>query len=524
MTSRSGQLLLLGISGLLFCKRLATGCEDDVSSYCASRFQGIPESEMTQEQQLLYHLMRGYDRASRPVFEASKPVVINIGLSLTQVLDIDEKNQILTINVWLDQEWIDERLVWSNMSEFSHIKTLRVPCDLLWLPDIVLYNSVDNHNKGYMKALAMVQSTGNVFWPPIVRMRSSCKMDITFFPFDDQICKLKLGSWAYDGFQVDVSNRTGEVDLSNFVDNGEWTLVETRVKRNVIFYPCCPEPFPDVTFYIQLRRRVLYYFLNVIIPCMLLSALTLTGFCLPPESGEKVTLGLTVLLAFSVFMLLIAENMPPTSEFVPLIGVYLTIIMAMSAMSVVFSVFVLNFHHKNSSTKPPPAWIKTLARLAATITCSKIKFSDISQTWKSTQNYCERLSPQSNYSTPQSTHFEEVDACQSLLLGKPPEVRPQCTANQCNGTFVMDGSGGGEAGRPSRPVEKVILEYVTKVLSGYDRQYVESQTLHDWREVARVLDRVFFLLFITVTLLSTIITLIVCPVMKNIKIDNYVDK
>ena len=48
----------------------------------------------------------------------------------------------------------------------------------------------------------MVESNGNVFWPPIVRMRSSCKMDITFFPFDDQVCKLKLGSWAYDGFQV----------------------------------------------------------------------------------------------------------------------------------------------------------------------------------------------------------------------------------------------------------------------------------------------------------------------------------
>ena len=53
-----------------------------------------------------------------------------------------------------------------------------------------------------MKSLAMVESNGNVFWPPIVRMRSSCKMDITFFPFDDQVCKLKLGSWAYDGFQV----------------------------------------------------------------------------------------------------------------------------------------------------------------------------------------------------------------------------------------------------------------------------------------------------------------------------------
>ena len=48
--------------------------------------------------------------------------------------------------------------------------------------------------------------------------------------------------------------------------------------------------------------------------------LSVTGFLLPPDSGEKVTLGLTVLLAFSVFMLLVAENMPPTSEYIPLIG------------------------------------------------------------------------------------------------------------------------------------------------------------------------------------------------------------
>ena len=52
----------------------------------------------------------------------------------------------------------------------------------------------------------------------------------------------------------------------------------------------------------------------------MLSGLTLLGFWMPPEGGEKVGLGLTVLLAFSVFMLLIAENMPATSFYIPLIG------------------------------------------------------------------------------------------------------------------------------------------------------------------------------------------------------------
>jgi hypothetical protein len=78
--------------------------------------------------------------------------------------------------------------------------------------------------------------------------------------------------------------------------------------------PCCPdEPYPDLIFYIYIRRRILYYLFNIILPCIWLSILSLVGFWLPPDSGEKITLGITVLLAFSVFMLLIAENIPATS-------------------------------------------------------------------------------------------------------------------------------------------------------------------------------------------------------------------
>ena len=51
-----------------------------------------------------------------------------------------------------------------------------------------------------------------------------------------------------------------------------------------------------------------------------MSILTVLVFCLPPDSGEKIALGVTVLLAFSVFMLAIAEKMPETSESIPLIG------------------------------------------------------------------------------------------------------------------------------------------------------------------------------------------------------------
>lgn len=191
---------------------------------------------------------------------------------------------------------------------------------LVVMESFLVVCSASDHNEKYMDALAMVSHTGVVFWPPIVKFRSSCLMDVTYFPFDDQVCKLKLGSWAYTGLQVDVLNRSNTVDLSRFVENGEWELISTHAVRNNVYYTCCPEPFPDVTITLHIRRRTIYYIYNVIIPSIMLSSLALLGFWINPDSGEKVTLGLTVLLALSVFMLLIAENTPATSFYIPLLG------------------------------------------------------------------------------------------------------------------------------------------------------------------------------------------------------------
>lgn len=474
-----------------------------------NKFNDVSRDEMTEEQRLLYFLLRTYDKSSRPVIKASTPVVIRLGITLTQILDVDEKNQILTTNIWLDQEWMDEKLVWDNITEFAHIQKMRIPCDLVWLPDIVLYNSVDSHNKGYMKSLAFLDSNGNVFWPPIVKFRSSCKMDITYFPFDDQVCSLKLGSWAYDGYQVDVTNRSLDVDTTRYVDNGEWTLIGTKAVRRVVRYPCCPEPFPDVTFYIHIRRRVLYYAFNVIIPCALLSSLTLTGFLLPPDSGEKVTLGLTVLLAFSVFMLLIAENMPATSEYIPLIGIYLTVIMAMSGMSVVFSVLVLNIHHKGVLSKYPPRILKCVTRVFARVLCMKVQLDDtanpasvrrntytpVNYTCKSHDNESLLYNDMQRH-TPIHVDLQDSDAIDDVMN----QNMPQNVSGKSN--FDME-----------------ILNYFTQVMASHEQSMVEKQIIHEWREIARVMDKAFFWLFLLVTISSTIVILVISPMTKEINLD-----
>ncbi len=84
------------------------------------------------------------------------------------------------------------------------------------MPDIVLYNSADDYNKGFMQSKAMVKPDGKVFWPLPVKLRSSCKIDVTYFPFDDQICLIKFGSWTYSGLQVDLVNASSQGYLIKF--------------------------------------------------------------------------------------------------------------------------------------------------------------------------------------------------------------------------------------------------------------------------------------------------------------------
>ncbi|CAB4068497.1 Neuronal acetylcholine receptor subunit alpha-7,Acetylcholine receptor subunit alpha-1-A,Neuronal acetylcholine receptor subunit alpha-4,Acetylcholine receptor subunit alpha-like,Neuronal acetylcholine receptor subunit alpha-2,Acetylcholine receptor subunit alpha-L1,Acetylcholine receptor subunit alpha-like 1,CHRNA7-FAM7A fusion protein,Acetylcholine receptor subunit alpha [Lepeophtheirus salmonis] len=164
----------------------------------------------------------------------------------------------------------DEMLIW-NPKDYYNITKIRIPCDRIWLPDIVLYNNADDFSTEYMRIS--------------LNMSGRCCF-LSFF--DDQICMLKLGSWIHDGFSVDVTNRTFEVDLSNYLPNGEWTLLEKpKLVRSERYYPCCIEPFPEITISLRMRRKTLYYMYNIVFPCMMMSTLTVLVFCLPPDSGEK---------------------------------------------------------------------------------------------------------------------------------------------------------------------------------------------------------------------------------------------
>uniref|UniRef100_A0A8W7P1T5 Neuronal acetylcholine receptor subunit alpha-7 n=2 Tax=gambiae species complex TaxID=44542 RepID=A0A8W7P1T5_ANOCL len=420
------------------------------------------------EKRLLHDLLDSYNILERPVVNESDPLQLSFGLTLMQIIDVDEKNQLLVTNIWLKLEWNDMNLRW-NTSEYGGVRDLRIPPHRIWKPDVLMYNSADEGFDGTYPTNVVVRNNGSCLYVPPGIFKSTCKIDITWFPFDDQRCEMKFGSWTYDGFQLDLQlqDEAGG-DVSSFVTNGEWDLLGVPGKRNEIYYNCCPEPYIDITFAIIIRRRTLYYFFNLIVPCVLIASMALLGFTLPPDSGEKLSL-----------------------------GTYFNCIMFMVASSVVSTILILNYHHRNADTHEMSDWVRVifLYWLPCILRMSR-PGRDLSMEYPPT--------PTSD-SSERKAHIQDVElkerSSDDGSIGPigtnrmPDAIAPPHTCFTSSADYEL----------------ALILKEIRFITDQIRKEDEESDIAKDWKFAAMVVDRLCLIIFTFFTIVATIAVLFSAP-------------
>ncbi|EDO45735.1 predicted protein, partial [Nematostella vectensis] len=446
-------------------------------------------------------LLANYSRNIIPQKYKDIPIKIKFDIALNQIIDLDERLQTITTIVWVRLYWTDFRLRW-NHTKYGGIKSFVTPSRQLWLPDITLYNNAnDNYEKEKEEYYGLtVNSDGSIGWYYPTIFKSSCTIDVTYFPFDDQKCILKFGSWSYHGLSLDIFH-SGPGDIKSFTDNGEWVLVDMPATKHVTKYRCCPEPYPYLTYDIIIRRRTMYYILNFLTPCVLMSALTVLGFFLPVESGERMNVGVTVLLSLTVILLLLAEELPATSEVVPLISRYYTITMINVFVSIVFTCVVLTFHHH--APEPLPGWVRlVICKWFATI--FRITRHDVPPDDTPKKN---KYRKKRGYSASENHCSDDCQDNLTMIHLNSESEKESCTVN-----LPLKRTGNGNA-MVRRRISQIIkpAEGLDVLINRAKKDEEKEQYREEWKFAAHVLNKVFMWIVLLLVVFNCVSVIISAP-------------
>lgn len=464
------------------------------------------------EKKLIKNLLDTYHQAGiigRPVIRTEEAITVQFGMALIQILNLDEQNQILTVSTWNRYLWQDDLLTWDS-SEYGGIENIRVPASKVWLPDIVLYNYADDRLSERREAMVTVAKDGLVSWIPPAIYKSSCSIDISRFPFDSQRCKFKFGSWSYDGTKVDIMflNNMTQIDLGDFVASNEWDIISYDAVRTVTRYPCCVEPYPDLTYTLELRRKVAFYSYILLLPCILLSVLVMILFWIPPESAAKMQLGINIFVAFFVLLLLLANNTPSGASSVPLIGVYYCLNMVLVTFSTFLAMFVVRTYVRFDRKNGPPRWLTSfvLGFLARLLLMKSYIPGHIRKQYKSDAG-TNRRAPKSENGVDKTA---AASAAASSLLGSGPRRGGVEEA----AASAADGSAGEQERLPTPDMSPIHLKHsiqrdvrdIRNLIRGMQTKLQAKDALNvvvsEWRAIAMVMDRVFFIVYVLVVVAS----------------------
>lgn len=253
------------------------------------------------------------------------------------------------------------RYIFLNRRKITrHLPTNQNDRGNLWIicSAFFIFVSADGKYEVSYESNVVMNYDGLTYWVPPAIYRSSCDIDVKYFPFDQQECEMKFGSWTFLKnqlfFTYYLNRRT--LDFSDYLRSGTWDIIDSPARIQEQKDPVSGEIRDMYIVKFVIRRKTLFYIVNLIVPCVLISFASVCTFALPGDGGEKITMCISILLALVVFLLLISKILPPALT-IPLIAKYLLFNFIMTIIAIGCTVFVLNKNHRSPRTHTMPHWI-----------------------------------------------------------------------------------------------------------------------------------------------------------------------
>ena len=237
-------------------------------------------------QALLNDSFRTYNSKIRPSLNG-EPTSVTVNFSPVVLNFIDEKSESLNMKSTLNMYWYDSRIQW-KIGDYSNITLIDIPQSDMWLPPIQIYNSLKPAAKlGFDEQTVRIYSTGIHHWTVVNTMETACAIEISFYPFDTQVCEVTIYTPGVSVQEVNmIVDNDNPVNTNYLSESASWEFVGEGVAHTVL--PDL-ENYQIISFKMWFKRRTSFYVLNIVLPVIFLSLTASAVFLLP---GEETTFGL----------------------------------------------------------------------------------------------------------------------------------------------------------------------------------------------------------------------------------------
>ena len=273
----------------------------------------------------------------RRVSYSSAGTDVQMQLRLFKLRTVSTSEGIMELRVWWRLWWTDLRLSW-NPDDYGGITSIRVKAadhtkpeaSDIWLPDVQVYNAAMGSHSTMDPSDALVSSIGQVHWSRPGNLRVLCRFSgLIMFPIGEFSCPIEIGGWLNGGEVQGLSSAdqtvtdqpgcadiaSGHADETGKGSYQEVRLVKVECEEHVYSYPCCPtNPFPVLKYRIYLKRATSFFVFTTMVPSTLFTILSFTPFFMSFEAGERLSVGVTLVLTIEISRAALVSTLPICGE------------------------------------------------------------------------------------------------------------------------------------------------------------------------------------------------------------------
>lgn len=249
-----------------------------------------------------------FAQTDRPVPDNGGPTEIQIQLFVLDLDEIDSADQTFTANVYLEATWKDPRLAGDQATG-----TRRLPMSEIWHPRLQVLNQ--QRLWLTMEETAEIGRDGTVSYRQRGWGKFSQPLDLHNFPFDRQTLLIQLVAAGYPDDEVTLAATVGS-GISDKLSIPDWQVVDWKMDAEIPVPgpPGMVEEDASVAQVIEVKRHIGYYLIKVIVPLILIVAMSWVVFWIDArETGTKTSVAITAMLTLIAYRFAVGADLPNVS-------------------------------------------------------------------------------------------------------------------------------------------------------------------------------------------------------------------